>query len=189
MLATEIASGRAVHGFCLPRHAARQFSFSAHCRLPRRAALLCHASEVKAPVVRLDFETSEGPTALDCESGDVLRDVMLAQKVDLYTTWGKVWSCGGNGQCGTCIVKVQAQLTSPLYYEHCCSFLRTIALPLQIIDGSALLSDRNPTEDKKLKRVSVQHFHSPYACCIRWQAMASGSVSYTANTPHHANVK
>lgn len=27
-------------------------------------------------------------------------------QVDLYTTWGKIWSCGGVGQCGTCIVKV-----------------------------------------------------------------------------------
>lgn len=29
-----------------------------------------------------------------------------APQVDLYTTWGKVWQCGGGGQCGTCIVEV-----------------------------------------------------------------------------------
>ena len=70
----------------------------------RRPALICRAS--KTPTVKLDFQTSEGPASLECESGDILRDVMLDQKVDLYTTWGKVWTCGGNGQCGTCIVKV-----------------------------------------------------------------------------------
>ena len=58
------------------------------------------------PRVTLQFKTAEGDVTLDCESGDILRDVMLEQKVDLYTTWGKVWQCGGSGQCGTCIVKV-----------------------------------------------------------------------------------
>lgn len=32
--------------------------------------------------------------------------VHLLLQVDLYTTWGKIWSCGGAGQCGTCIVQV-----------------------------------------------------------------------------------
>ena len=160
MLATEIASGRAVRGLCSPHDAARRLTRSAHCGLRRPAAILCHASEVKAPSIRLDFQTSEGPTTLDCESGDILRDVMLAQKVDLYTTWGKVWSCGGNGQCGTCIVKVQAQLTRLLPSECRCNFSRTIALLLQVIDGSNLISERNSTEDKKLKRVSGQYLHN-----------------------------
>lgn len=71
----------------------------------RRSAFVCRASKI--PSVRLEFQTSEGPTSIECESGDILRDVMLDQKVDLYTTWGKVWTCGGNGQCGTCIVKVK----------------------------------------------------------------------------------
>jgi hypothetical protein len=31
----------------------------------------------------------------------------LCTQVDLYTTWGKIWSCGGGGQCGTCIVQVK----------------------------------------------------------------------------------
>ena len=69
-----------------------------------RRALTCRAS--KTPTVKLDFQTSEGSNSIECESGDILRDVMLDQKVDLYTTWGKVWTCGGNGQCGTCVVKV-----------------------------------------------------------------------------------
>lgn len=55
-----------------------------------------------------------------------MRDVMLANKVDLYTTWGKIASCGGGGQCGTCIV--------------------------QALDGQELLSEKNATEKKKLKK-------------------------------------
>ena len=46
-------------------------------------------------------------------------------KVDLYTTWGKIWSCSGAGQCGTCIVRV--------------------------VQGSELMSARTETEEKKLK--------------------------------------
>ncbi len=60
--------------------------------------------------VTLEFETSQGPKTIDCDSGDILRDVMLEQKIDLYTTWGKIWTCGGNGQCGTCVVEVPVQL-------------------------------------------------------------------------------
>lgn len=70
--------------------------------------MICSAS--KAPTIKLNFDTNEGRKTIECESGDILRDVMLDHKVDLYTTWGKVWTCGGNGQCGTCIVKVCAQL-------------------------------------------------------------------------------
>lgn len=63
-----------------------------------------------APRVSLQFKTAEGPVNIECDSGDILRDVMLEQKVDLYTTWGKVWQCGGNGQCGTCVVKASGVL-------------------------------------------------------------------------------
>lgn len=59
------------------------------------------------PQVTLKFQTAEGDLTVECDSGTILRDVMLEKKVDLYTTWGKVWQCGGSGQCGTCIVKVQ----------------------------------------------------------------------------------
>ena len=65
--------------------------------------VLCGASAAR---VTLKFETAEGARTVECDSGDILRDVMLEHKVDLYTTWGKIWSCGGNGQCGTCIVQV-----------------------------------------------------------------------------------
>jgi len=94
---------------------------------PAKRNLLCCAK----PRIALKFQTAEGPVEVECDSGDILRDVMLEQKVDLYTTWGKVWQCGGNGQCGTCVVKV--------------------------LEGSKLLSDRNETEEKKLKRKSTDY--------------------------------
>ncbi|KAL0024772.1 hypothetical protein WJX79_005015 [Trebouxia sp. C0005] len=84
------------------------------------------AFRLPAQRVTLEFETSEGPKTIDCDSGDILRDVMLEQKIDLYTTWGKIWTCGGNGQCGTCVVEV--------------------------VNGDKLLSEKNDTETKKLKR-------------------------------------
>lgn len=59
-------------------------------------------------------------------SGEQLRFTMMESKVDLYTTWGKIWSCGGAGQCGTCIVAVEG-------------------------GDEALLSERTATEERKLK--------------------------------------
>lgn len=53
---------------------------------------------------------------------------------DLYTTWGKIWQCGGAGQCGTCIVNVQQD------------------------DG--LLSERTVTEQKKLGGVRSASWRS-----------------------------
>ncbi|PNH12149.1 hypothetical protein TSOC_000955 [Tetrabaena socialis] len=47
-----------------------------------------------------------------------------AAQVDVYTTWNKVWQCGGVGQCGTCIVEVK--------------------------EGAELLSERTAVEKKKL---------------------------------------
>ncbi|KAG2487420.1 hypothetical protein HYH03_013988 [Edaphochlamys debaryana] len=69
-------------------------------------------------------QAKEGTREIEVESGDQLRAVLMAEKIDLYTTWGKVWQCGGVGQCGTCIVEVKS--------------------------GGELLSERTAVEDKKL---------------------------------------
>lgn len=121
MLTRDLTSGCVLHhaSSILAYRRRRRSSYSTgHAQL--------HCCANKAPTIKLNFQTAEGPTTVDCESGDILRDVMLDNKVDLYTTWGKVWTCKGGGQCGTCIVKV--------------------------INGSNLLSDKNPTEQKKLKK-------------------------------------
>jgi ferredoxin len=73
-----------------------------------RPAVRCRAADA-APTVAVTFRPKEGePLTLEVESGEQLRAAMIANKVDLYTTWGKIWSCGGAGQCGTCIVNVES---------------------------------------------------------------------------------
>ena len=36
----------------------------------------------------------------------ILRNQLTQNGVDLTTIWGKMKSCNGAGQCGTCIVKI-----------------------------------------------------------------------------------
>lgn len=90
------------------------------------------AAAAPIPTVAVTFRVKGdkgGPATertLEVESGEQLRTAMMADKVDLYTTWGKVWSCGGAGQCGTCIVDVVAA-------------------------SDGCLSARSETEEKKLK--------------------------------------
>ena len=55
-----------------------------------------------------------------------LRQKALENKIDLYTFTGKLMNCGGNGQCGTCIVEV--------------------------VEGMENLSPRTDVENRKLKR-------------------------------------
>jgi ferredoxin len=58
--------------------------------------------------------------------GANLREKAVQNGIDLYTLRGKLVSCGGYGQCGTCIV--------------------------EIVEGSENLSEKTPFEQKKLKR-------------------------------------
>ncbi|GBF98087.1 photosynthetic NDH subunit of subcomplex B chloroplastic [Raphidocelis subcapitata] len=77
------------------------------------------------PVINVTVTDGDAKIKVACPSGEQLRASLLENKVDLYTVWGKVWQCGGVGQCGTCIVRVDS--------------------------GAELLSERNETEDRKLK--------------------------------------
>ncbi|XP_071918246.1 photosynthetic NDH subunit of subcomplex B 3, chloroplastic-like isoform X1 [Coffea arabica] len=56
----------------------------------------------------------------------LLRNIMLDNKIELYATYGKLMNCGGGGSCGTCIV--------------------------EIVDGKDLLSERTNTEFRYLKK-------------------------------------
>jgi ferredoxin len=58
--------------------------------------------------------------------GANLRFKALENGIDLYTLMGKMMSCGGYGQCGTCIV--------------------------DIVEGEENLSPRTAVEDRKLKK-------------------------------------
>eukprot|EP00877_Chromochloris_zofingiensis_P007219 jgi/Chrzof1/2750/Cz11g27240.t1 len=85
------------------------------------------ASSTQDPCINIRFlANGKEPVVLSCPSGEQLRAFMLENKIDLYTTWGKVWQCGGVGQCGTCIV--------------------------QVAEGADLLSERTSVEDKKLSK-------------------------------------
>ncbi len=58
--------------------------------------------------------------------GANLRLQALQNNVDIYTFKGKMFNCGGYGQCGTCIVEV--------------------------VEGMENISPRTSVEDKKLKK-------------------------------------
>jgi ferredoxin len=58
--------------------------------------------------------------------GANLRLKALEAGVDIYTLKGKMFNCGGYGQCGTCIVEIE--------------------------EGMENLSDRTPVENRKLKK-------------------------------------
>eukprot|EP00879_Flechtneria_rotunda_P004911 GHRR01005185.1.p1 GENE.GHRR01005185.1~~GHRR01005185.1.p1 ORF type:complete len:157 (+),score=18.27 GHRR01005185.1:292-762(+) len=112
------ANGR-VRGPTCSRHTALSM------QICQRAPIKARSSAQPAVTVVFNTPDSSQPISIECPSGDQLRYSMLENKVDLYTTWGKIWSCGGAGQCGTCIV--------------------------QVVQGADLLSERTATEDKKLK--------------------------------------
>ncbi len=59
-------------------------------------------------------------------SGANLRSKALDNQVELYTLKGKLFNCGGYGQCGTCVVEV--------------------------VEGMENLSPRTDAEKRKLKR-------------------------------------
>jgi ferredoxin len=63
---------------------------------------------------------------VDAVDGANLRFKAVENNVDLYTFMGKMMSCGGYGQCGTCIVEV--------------------------VEGMENLSPRTAVEDRKLKK-------------------------------------
>jgi ferredoxin len=63
---------------------------------------------------------------VDAADGANLRFKAVENNVDLYTFMGKMMSCGGYGQCGTCIVEV--------------------------VEGMENLSPRTAVEDRKLKK-------------------------------------
>lgn len=58
-------------------------------------------------------------------SGSNLRTKAMENQIDLYTMMGKMMSCGGYGQCGTCVV--------------------------EILEGLETLSPRTAIEEKRFK--------------------------------------
>ncbi|MEM8806171.1 MAG: 2Fe-2S iron-sulfur cluster-binding protein [Cyanobacteria bacterium P01_G01_bin.38] len=54
--------------------------------------------------------TAQGKT-FDCEIGANLRQVLLANGVDLYNGNAKLINCRGIGSCGTCAVQIEGKIS------------------------------------------------------------------------------
>jgi len=50
---------------------------------------------------------------INCEPGANLRQVLLANGVDLYNGQAQVINCHGLGTCGTCAVQVEGEVSPP----------------------------------------------------------------------------
>ena len=48
-----------------------------------------------------------------CETGANLRQVLLANDVDLYNGNAKIINCMGIGTCGTCAVQIAGEISAP----------------------------------------------------------------------------
>ena len=105
---------------------------------------MASAFPTRAPLLRrrrieacaADLGKGEGPADADvrlvfpdgehrAKVGVLLRNAMKDNKVEVYTTWGKVWNCSGAGQCGLCMVDV--------------------------LEGEEFLNEKSDHEKKKLK--------------------------------------
>jgi ferredoxin len=60
--------------------------------------------------------TAQGKT-FDCESGANLRQVLLANDVEVYNGPAKTVNCHGLGTCGTCTVQVEGEVSEASWRE------------------------------------------------------------------------
>jgi ferredoxin len=60
--------------------------------------------------------TSRGRT-IDCETGAVLRDVLLDAGETPHNGRARVLNCRGHGSCGTCAVAVSGPVSAPTWRE------------------------------------------------------------------------
>eukprot|EP00471_Norrisiella_sphaerica_P006729 CAMPEP_0184479196 /NCGR_PEP_ID=MMETSP0113_2-20130426/1019_1 /TAXON_ID=91329 /ORGANISM="Norrisiella sphaerica, Strain BC52" /LENGTH=186 /DNA_ID=CAMNT_0026857227 /DNA_START=50 /DNA_END=610 /DNA_ORIENTATION=+ len=70
----------------------------------------------KATVKVLDAEGNE-LQSIPTQTGEILRDVLLENNVDVYDWWGKGMNCGGQGSCLTCLVDVDNGCGQKTDYE------------------------------------------------------------------------
>jgi ferredoxin len=60
--------------------------------------------------------TAQGKT-FDCETGANLRQVLLANGIDLYNGAATTVNCHGLGTCGTCAVQVEGEVSEAGWRE------------------------------------------------------------------------
>ncbi len=56
--------------------------------------------------------TAQGKS-FSCETGANLRQVLLANDIDLYNGNSRIINCMGIGTCGTCAVEVEGDVSAP----------------------------------------------------------------------------
>jgi ferredoxin len=56
--------------------------------------------------------TAQGKS-FSCETGANLRQVLLANEVDLYNGNSRIINCMGIGTCGTCAVEIEGDVSAP----------------------------------------------------------------------------
>ena len=120
--------------------------------------------EVTMPIT-YDAQTGEAirkVKQITCKKGQMLRDVLLDNRIDLYDMRGKATNCGGAGQCGTCVVRVSvaADDWTPLptfeakkltKYDKSCRLSCNV-----IVEGDADIEIRpSPKTDSKLAPKSI----------------------------------
>ncbi len=64
---------------------------------------------------------------IECEEGELLRDVLIAAERAPYNSAAEYTNCGGNGICGTCAVRVDGEAGDPTKRER----VRRSAPPLR----------------------------------------------------------
>ncbi|MCU0692682.1 MAG: (2Fe-2S)-binding protein [Polyangiaceae bacterium] len=61
--------------------------------------------------------TYQGRT-MDCERGEVIRDVLARNGASAHNTLSRAINCHGLGTCGTCAVQVQGEVSPPGLIER-----------------------------------------------------------------------
>merc|ERR1719310_1963311 len=70
------------------------------------------------PVILRVLQQGKDPVDINTKTGEILRDALLDNKVDLYDMWGKAMNCGGGGNCLTCVVDVKSGCGERSEYEN-----------------------------------------------------------------------
>ena len=54
---------------------------------------------------------------IECENGDILRDVLKQAGLSVYNGQSETFNCRGMGSCGTCAVNVDGEVSEPTTKE------------------------------------------------------------------------
>ena len=75
----------------------------------RNARISMKASIPEGPPPSISIKVDGGDKSIEIPSDSsdrILRNILKKNEVDITTLLGKMKSCNGGGQCGTCIVKI-----------------------------------------------------------------------------------